>query len=306
MKIILLLLTIISFSSYGNGIIGKDKTVIVKPKSSLVEIARKALIGQNQIRWANPKVSRWAPKPKTKVIIPGRHIIPDHNGNGIVINLAEYRLYHFTDNNVTTHTIGIGRKNWKTPTGNTSIIQRIKDPTWTPPKSIREEHIAKGKKPLPDVIPAGPNNPLGLFALRLGMPGYLIHGTNKVTGLGMSVSHGCIRMYGQDIKHLFYNTNVSDTVTIIDEPIKVGFHEGDWYVQSFPSKPNIKKSVAIVLSKITNRSIIDTIDMKHLKKSLKNKSGQPIKIKWKKKNKIKSEVSKPKKSVKFPIITHSI
>lgn len=269
----ILILWICSFYTFASDIIGTDKIVTVAKNQSLVGIANKHQIGQKQILWANPDVKRWMPTPGIDIVIPGRHILPDYSSNGIIINLAEYRLYHIKDKQIKTYAVSIGRPKWETPQGNTKITQLIKDPTWTPPKSIRQERIAKGKKPYPDVVPAGPNNPLGLFALRLDIPRYLIHGTNKINGLGMNVSHGCIRMYPNDIKELFYNSFIGESVRIINEHIKVGQMDNDWYIQVFPNNESMDTNIKIVLSKIPDKNFI--VNIVELKKALYKKSGMP-------------------------------
>ena len=160
-----------------------------------------------------------------------------------MLNLPEYRFYYFPKSNgdkpssVVTHPISIGRQDWETPLGKTTIIQKKENPTWTPPESIKKEHAAKGD-PLPNVVAAGPNNPLGLFAMRLGIPEYLIHSTNKPYGVGLRVSHGCIRMYPEDISTLFPVVNVGDQVTIVNHAVKVGWAGNSLYIEVHPPLEN--------------------------------------------------------------------
>jgi len=155
-------------------------------------------------------------------------VLPPGPRTGLVLNLAEYRMYYFPEPEegqpakVHTYPMSIGRMDWETPLGLTKIVAMARNPAWYPPQSVRDEHAADGD-PLPRVVPPGPNNPLGTRALRLGLPGYLIHGTNRPAGVGMRVSHGCIRMFPEDIEFLFEKIRVNTSVRIIDAPVKLGW-----------------------------------------------------------------------------------
>ena len=195
-----------------------------KHEDTLLDVARQYNIGQNEILLVNPEIDRWMPGTQASILIPNSRILPDTPREGLTLNLPEYRLYYFPADKKTviTHPVSIGRQDWNTPLGQTRIITKKANPTWTPPESIKKEHAEKGEI-LPDVVPAGPDNPLGLFALRLGLPGYLIHGTNKPYGVGMRVSHGCVRMYPEDIERLFPEVKVGMPVNIVNQPVKVGW-----------------------------------------------------------------------------------
>ena len=132
-----------------------------------------------------------------------------------------------------THPVSVGRMDWNTPLGTTKIVQKKKDPSWTPPESIRREHELDGD-PLPAVVPAGPDNPLGQYAMRLGIPGYLIHGTNKPFGVGMRVTHGCVRMYPEDIEEFFGMVPLHTPVTLVNQPVKVGWYGDQLYIEIHP------------------------------------------------------------------------
>lgn len=204
-------------------------------EDTLLDVARRFNIGQNEILLVNPDVDRWLPGAKTPILIPSSRVLPDVPRKGLTLNLPEYRLYYFSTDKQTviTHPVSIGRQDWNTPLGQTKIIQKKANPTWTPPASIKKEHAEKGEI-LPDVVPAGPDNPLGLFALRLGIPGYLIHGTNKPFGVGMRVSHGCVRMYPEDIEKLFPEVKVGMPVNIVNQPVKVGWLNKKIYIEVHP------------------------------------------------------------------------
>jgi L,D-transpeptidase ErfK/SrfK len=176
--------------------------------------------------------------------VPNRFILPDASREGLVVNLAEMRLYYYPKVKkgetkvVITHPIGVGREGWTTPLGKARIIQKKKDPTWTPPASIHAEHIAKGD-PLPKVVPAGPDNPLGAYAMRLSMPGYLLHGTNRPYGVGMRVSHGCLRLYPEDIEHLFGLVPLNTRVEIIYQPDKAAVQNGELFLEAHKVQEDI-------------------------------------------------------------------
>ncbi len=220
----------------GINVIGKAFLIEAKESETLLDIAREYGVGHNEMIQANPTVDRWYPGEKTPIVIPTRYILPDTPREGLVLNLPEMRIYYYPKAKpgeapkVITYPVGIGRQDWETPRGKTYISEKKRNPTWTPPASIRAEHAAKGD-PLPSVVPAGPDNPLGTRAMRLGLPSYLIHGTNKPYGVGMRVSHGCIRMRQEDVEVLFELVNVKDSVRIINQPLKIGRFAGSLFME---------------------------------------------------------------------------
>ncbi len=211
----------------GVNVVGEAFLIKAKATETLLDIAREYGIGYSEIVQANPSVDRWNPGQDTPIVIPDRYILPDTPREGLVLNLPEMRLYFYPKAKkgqvptVITYPVGIGRQDWETPRGKTYIKEKKRNPTWTPPASIRAEHAAKGD-PLPAVVPAGPDNPLGTRAMRLGLPSYLIHGTNKPYGVGMRVSHGCIRMRQEDVEALFEKVSTGEVVRIINQPLKIG------------------------------------------------------------------------------------
>jgi len=212
----------------GNDVIGEISTVVATYEDTLVDIARRHGLGYQDIVRANPNVNVWVPGEGTEVILPHRFILPPGPRTGLVLNLAEYRMYYFPKPKegqpakVHTYPMSIGRMDWETPLGRTQIVAMARDPAWYPPQSVREEHAADGD-PLPRIVPPGPENPLGTRAMRLGLPGYLIHGTNRPAGVGMRVSHGCVRMFPEDIEFLFDRIPLKTTVRIINVPVKLGW-----------------------------------------------------------------------------------
>jgi L,D-transpeptidase ErfK/SrfK len=215
----------------GNDVVGALTTVIARADDTLLDIARRHGLGYEDIVRANPDVDTWLPGEGTAVTLPTRYVLPRGPRQGVVLNLAEYRLYYYPTPKdgqaavVMTYPISIGRMDWETPLGRTTVVSKVRNPAWYPPESIRAEHAAEGD-PLPRIVPPGPQNPLGEYAMRLGLPGYLIHGTNRPAGVGMRVTHGCIRMFPEDIDYLFGLVDVNTAVRIINEPVKIGF-DGD-------------------------------------------------------------------------------
>ena len=212
----------------GFDVIGAVSTVTARYEDTLVYIARRHGLGYQDIVRANPGVNVWLPGKGVEVVLPTRFILPPGPREGLVLNLAEYRMYYYPKPEageaayVYVYPMSIGRMDWETPLGKTKIVAMAKNPAWYPPQSVRDEHAADGD-PLPRIVPPGPQNPLGSRALRLGIPGYLIHGTNRPAGVGMRVSHGCIRMFPEDIEFLFQHIGVNTVVRIINAPVKIGW-----------------------------------------------------------------------------------
>lgn len=219
----------------GQAVIGKVLRVQTRYEDTLSDIARKYDLGYREIVAANPGVDPWLPGKGAVITVPTRFILPPGPRTGIVINLAELRLYYYPpgEDRVVTHPLGIGREGWATPTGNMHIVAKKPNPSWRVPKSIREEHAARGDI-LPEVVPPGPDNPLGRYALRLNRTQYLLHGTNQPWGVGMRVSHGCIRLYPEDIEALFPRVSVGTPVRIINQPYKVGWFGDTLFVEAHP------------------------------------------------------------------------
>lgn len=221
-------------------IFGQIQTVSASREETLLDIARRYDIGQEAILLANPDVDRWLPEDGAEVTLPLRFIIPRAERTGMIINLPEMRLYYFHQPGqgqkprIITHPIGIGRMDWSTPLGKTTVTRKKKDPTWTPPQSLKNEALQSGGPPLPDVVLPGPDNPLGRYAIYLGFPGYLIHSTNKPFGVGMRVSHGCIRMYPEDIENFFTTIPAGASVQIVNQPIKLGWLNNLLFIELHP------------------------------------------------------------------------
>jgi L,D-transpeptidase ErfK/SrfK len=214
-------------------VVGEIQMTTVRRGESLSEIGRRYDVGIYEMIEANPKVDPWVPAAGSVVLIPTQFILPSAARTGIVLNLAEMRLYYYHADKpaVTTYPVGIGKKGWSTPLATTVVTGKKKDPAWVPPASIRAEHRAKGDI-LPAVVPGGPGNPMGRFALYLALGEYRIHGTHKPGGIGVRGSHGCVRLYPEDIESLYYTVPVGTTVRIVHEPYKIGWYKNHLYIES--------------------------------------------------------------------------
>lgn len=222
-----------------DSVIGEVKTVQAEFSDTLLDIGRRNGFGYLDLKLLNPDIDTWMPGEGTEVLLPGKFVLPNVPRNGIVLNIPEMRLYYFPESRpgeeqqVITYPLGIGREGWKTPYVKTRVIEKKKDPAWYPPESIRKEHEEMGD-PLPRIVKAGPDNPLGAYAMRLGITSYLIHGTNKPYGVGMRVSHGCIRLYPEHIEDLFGRVKIGTSVNIINQPYKIGELDGVIYLEVHP------------------------------------------------------------------------
>lgn len=214
-------------------LVGAPAVYVTREDDTLGDVARSNDLGYGQLAVVNEGVDPWFPGRGHRVTLPGLYLVPEGARTGIVVNLAEQRLYYFPPDghSVETYPIGVGVEGRSTPTGVTRILRKETRPTWYPPPSIREE-----KPELPAVVPAGPDNPLGDYALRLGWPGYLIHGTNKPYGVGRNVSHGCLRLYPEDIARLFGEVKVGTPVRVIDQEIRLAWVGQELYLAVAPSK----------------------------------------------------------------------
>jgi len=216
----------------GEDVIGQIEVVKAKYEDTFASLGERYEFGYLEMVAANPGVDPWLPGEGVDIILPSRFILPPGEREGIVVNLAEYRMYYFPAGKNVVHTfpLGIGREGWSSPVATTTITAKTPNPAWYPPQSIREEHAAEGD-PLPTIVPPGPDNPLGPFKFSLGLSGYLIHGSNKKFGIGMRVSHGCFRMLNKNVLELSQIAGVGTKVRILNEPYKFGRSVGKLYLE---------------------------------------------------------------------------
>lgn len=230
-------------------VIGEVQVIRARHEDTLSDIARRFNVGYEEIVAANPDVDPWLPQEGTDVVIPSQWVLPDVPRNGIIVNLAAMRLFYFPKaargepQRVITHPVGIGRVEWKTPQGRTRVSAKAEAPTWVPTASIRREHAENGD-PLPAKVPPGPDNPMGSHVLRLGWPEYAIHGTNKPASIGLRGTHGCLRMYPEDIQSIYGMVPVGTPVTVINEPHLAGLRDETLYLQSYPILEDDKRNHA--------------------------------------------------------------
>jgi L,D-transpeptidase ErfK/SrfK len=243
-------------------VIGDLQVTHVQGEDTLSDIARRFNLGYEEIVRANPGVDPWLPGEGREIVLPTQFVLPDAPREGLVINLAQLRMFYFPKavegepRRVITHPIGIGKVGWSTPEGTTKVTGKAKNPTWFPPASVRKEHREAGD-PLPSKVPPGPDNPLGAHLLTLGWPSYLIHGTNKPYGVGLRSSHGCVRFYPEDIAVLYDKIPVGTKVTVVNQPFVFGWKHNALYVQAFPVLEDDEREHPKAAHELLNQAISD-------------------------------------------------
>jgi L,D-transpeptidase ErfK/SrfK len=220
-------------------VVGQVQITIASAEDTLPDIARRFDVGYEEIVRANPGVDPWIPGAGRQVVVPTQFVLPNAPREGIVINVAAMRLFYFPPRRkgepqqVYTHPIGIGKIGWSTPEGVTHVIAHVKDPVWRPSAALRVDHRNDNGEDLPAVVPPGPDNPLGKYEFRLGWSSYLIHGTNKPYGVGLRSSHGCIRLYPEDIEKLYEMVPNGTQVRVVNQPFLFGWHDDRLYFQPY-------------------------------------------------------------------------
>jgi L,D-transpeptidase ErfK/SrfK len=213
-------------------LIGETQEYLTREADTFIDIARRFGLGYVELAIANPGVDPWVPGEDVALRLPLARLLPEAPHDGIVINIAEQRLYYFSKNgDSNSYPIGTGIEGWDTPLGRTRIVRKRANPTWYVPASIRKQDPS-----LPAAVPPGPDNPLGKYALDLGWERYVVHGTNKPAGIGRRVSHGCIRLYPEDIAALFASVGRGTRVTVVDQPLKLGWSDGRLYMEIHPTQ----------------------------------------------------------------------
>jgi L,D-transpeptidase ErfK/SrfK len=250
-------------------------THTIRTDESLVELARHYDVGYNEITAANPGLDPFIPEAGAKAMIPLQWILPDvPKKHGIVINLAEMRMYYFSSRSgkiIETHPVGIGDEGWETPIGTFSIVEKIVNPAWNVPASIR------GQKPeLPPVVPSGPDNPLGTYALRLSIGTVLIHGTDRPFGIGRRVSHGCIHLYPEDIAHIFPKVGIGTRVTIVRQQVKATSANGRVLVEVHGDGGGGLEQEAVNL--LVKKKLFSKVDLGRLRTAVLAQTGIPTDV----------------------------
>jgi len=267
-------------------VVGEDQSLVSVYQDSLYDLARTYRVDSQELIRVNPGIDPWVPGAGKTIVIPGRHILPPGPHEGIVVNLPEHRLYYYPKAKrgqprvVITYPVSIGKLDWRTPIGLTHVIGKIKNPVWYVPAGVRKEHLAEGD-PLPARVPAGPDNPLGQFALRLAAGGgtYLIHGTNNPIAVGMPVTHGCVRLYPDDVAELFPLVPVGTPVRIINDPIKVAWVDGELLLEAHPPvdaegqsfEPNVDQFSELLRTEVGDSTV--AINWDYAREVLKKSDG---------------------------------
>ncbi len=274
-----------------SALVGVVQAYVTHYDDTLLDVARASGLGYTEMVVANPEVDPWLPGEGTEVVLPTGHLLPDGAREGILINLGDHRLYFFPGKGepVLSYPIGVGREGWATPIGRTTILRKKKDPSWYPPPSVRAE-----KPELPSVVPPGPENPLGGHAMYLGFESYLLHGTNSPWGVGRRVSHGCIRLYPEDIADLFERVAIGTPVEIVDQTVKFAWIEGELFMEAHPETTQIaaieetgaydrapvdeigEAFTAALLGRAGEA--VDRLDWDQIKRTLGARSGLPVRI----------------------------
>ncbi len=252
----------------GQDVVGVVQVVKATKDDTLTDIARRFNVGYEEIVRANPKVDPWLPGEGRDIIVPSQFVLPDAPRTGLVINIAAMRIFYYPPAKrgerpiVITHPIGIGKVGWRTPEGVTKIVRRQKDPTWRVPVSVRKEHHENGED-LDPVIGPGPDNPLGRYAFYLQWPSYLIHGTNKPAGVGLRSSHGCIRLYPEDIEQFFNTVPIGTEVRVVNQPCVFGWRDGQLFMQPFDVLEDDSRDWKKAQKKLLTRSLAARLQQHH-------------------------------------------
>ena len=242
-------------------VVGTVQITIASKEDTLSDIARRFDVGYEEIVRANPGVDPWIPGDGHHIVVPTRFILPNAPREGIVINVAAMRLFYFPAHRkdepqlVYTHPIGIGKLGWSTPQGVTHVVSHVKDPIWRPSAALRIDHRNDNGEDLPAVVAAGPDNPLGKYEFRLGWPSYLIHGTNKPYGVGLRSSHGCVRLYPEDIEKIFQMVPNGTQVRVVNQPFLFGWHDVQLYLQAYTVLEDDKRDWTNAQKKLLSRSL---------------------------------------------------
>ena len=257
-------------------LLGQHRTYLLGPGETLIELARRSGTGYLALVQANPGIDPWLPPAGQKILLPYAFLLPQAAQEGITINLAELRLYYLWaeqgQQRVRAYPVGIGSEGWNTPEGNFTVAQHIESPSWTAPATILAAEPGTATS-----IPPGPNNPLGDYWLGLSTAGYGIHGTNKPFGVGRRVSHGCLRLYPEDIRDLFPRAVKGTPVRIIYQPIKVGLHNGQLFAEIHQDLyQRITDPVAEVQRQAAALPWQGEIDLQALSRAIADQRGVPV------------------------------
>ncbi len=267
-----------------NSVIGSLASVSLEQGDTLLDLARHFGLGYQHMVEANPQLDPWVPEEGSRAILPLQFILPNAQRSGVVVNLAAMRLFYFTGGKhptLSTWPVGIGREGRSTPLGAMAVLRKMQHPTWYVPDSIRKTHEQQGD-PLPSVVPPGPDNPLGDFALYLSKPSYLIHGTNKPYSIGIRASNGCIRLRPEDIEQAFSEISPGTPVKVVNQPYLRGWLDGELYLEAHRPFEEVdagreKKNLMAELQRISKKQQ-RKMDWPKIEEILKDSRGIPTPI----------------------------
>jgi L,D-transpeptidase ErfK/SrfK len=261
-------------------VVGDLSTYVVQEGDTLLDVGRHFDLGYNEMTSANPGVDPWMPSPGEVLLIPTEFVLPDARPQGVIVNIPEMRLYHYQPGGlVVTYPVGLGRDDWRTPEGTFKIRGKTENPTWVIPESIRAEHIRERNDPRTFIAGGDPENPLGHHRLELTLPLYALHGSNMPWGVGMQVSHGCVRLYNEDIAVLFREVPVGSPGEFLYQPVKVGSRNDDIYVEVHPDIYSLRGDLVEEARRLlTKRGWLDRIDESSLRQAVAAQSGLAVVI----------------------------
>ena len=265
-------------------VVGETEVYEARYDDTLLDVARRFGMGLEEMKLANPDVDLWLPGKGTAIRLPSRYVLPASPRRGVVINIPEMRLYHYSETGakVRTWPISIGRLEYETPLGKTTVVRKKVGPVWYPTDTIRKEYAARGEI-LPRVVKPGPDNPLGSHALYLGFPTYLIHGTNRPYSIGMRVSFGCVRLYPEDIVELYDLVTPGTPVAIVNQRLKAGWFEDELYLEVHPNpgvpadeaRPSMTEAVRAIIAATSGATEAPPVDWERVKSALVAADGIP-------------------------------
>ncbi len=264
-------------------LIGTATSLVPRQGETFLEIGEQFDLGYNEVIAANRNSDPWIPKREEPLVIPSRWLVPDAPRDGLVLNIPEMRLYYFRDHGsrVITVPVGLGREDWKTPQGSFRVRGKTVNPTWVIPETIRKERIQENGFSEHSIPGGSPDNPLGKYRLELTLPTYGLHGSNKEWGVGMLVSHGCLRLYNEDIATLFPMIEVGTAGAFVYQPVKVGKHNGRVLVEVhddiYGFEPALYKTAMQLIAK---RGWSSEVDPELLEATIEARTGVPTDVGW--------------------------
>ncbi len=269
-----------SIASAETQVVGAVIPLRTRYEDTLASVAEAQGLGWREMVDANPEVDPWLPGDGTVIDLPTKYILPSGPRDGVVINVAEFRLYYYPPGGkmVVTFPVGLGRLDFPTPIVSTKIRAAVPNPSWHPGPTARAEHAARGN-PLPAVVPPGPDNPMGSMAIVLGIPSYFIHGTNQPFAVGQTASLGCIRMYNSHVETLAEMARNGQSVRIVSEPYKVGWRDGELFVEVHEDIYGLAKPGELeqkVAEAVAGRGV--TVDWDAVRKAREDVSGVPVRV----------------------------